>query len=208
MTARPTLTPNSSGWRAAFADAFDFRGMESIKRVLVLGWLCVETFGAFQERVQWVPRGRVFGARGRLLVPGLAQDDTGARALPFDGAFETLELFGAGVTAGLAAQCPAFLGIGLFQDDAGSLGRLYDLGPGDRQPAAIRRMRDGFLLHGDVDDDSLELGRADGLGDYRRVDRGFGQGFDAGFSYCGAKASDLGGIARELRRVVLPYDVF
>jgi hypothetical protein len=59
----------------------------------------------------------------------------------------------------LAVQGPAFFGKGLFQDDAGLFGRLYDPGPRDRQPSAIDRMRDGFLLYRGIHNDSLKFAR-------------------------------------------------
>jgi hypothetical protein len=58
-------------------------------------------------------------------------------------------------------------------------------------------------LHGAIDDDPLELARAHGLGLYGGVDGRLEQFFDTRFADGGAKAADLGGIARQLRGVVV-----
>lgn len=77
----------------------------------------------------------------------------------------------------------------------------------------IHGMGDGLLLHGAVDDDPFEFaGAYRFLGDggvYRCLE----QFLDAGFAYCFAKASDLGGVTGEpgfvvgLATEVLPDDV-
>jgi hypothetical protein len=100
-----------------------------------------------------------------------------------------------GIAAGFATQFPAFLDEGLLERDPGELGGLHDLAPGDLQEPAIDRVGDGFLLDGAVDDDPFELGGAYRFGRYRRVNGGFEQFFNTGFTDGGAKPSDLGGIA-------------
>jgi hypothetical protein len=86
-----------------FADAFDFRGMQGIELVLVFRLLSADAFGAFQQRRQASEGGRRFRrGRGKLALD-LAQDDSQDRALPFDGAPQSLELLGMGIAARLAA---------------------------------------------------------------------------------------------------------
>ena len=133
--------------------------------------------------------------------------------MPFDGAPQAPELLGMGVAACLAAQFFPLFDEGLLERDPGELGGLHYLAPGDLQEPAIDRVGDGFLLDGAVNDDPFELGGAYRFGRYRRVNGGFEQFFDTGFADRGAKPSDLGGIAGQLRFVVglaaevLPYDV-
>lgn len=64
-------------------------------------------------------------------------------------------------------------------------------------------MGDGLLLHGRIHDDPLELAWAHGLGLDGGVDGRLEQLFDTGFADGGTKATDLGGIARQLRGVVV-----
>ena len=62
------------------------------------------------------------------------------RALAFDGPVQPLELFGVRVAAGLAPKGLAFLGIGLFQCYACSLGCVHHLVAGDLQQPAVHRV--------------------------------------------------------------------
>lgn len=55
-----------------------------------------------------------------------------------------------------------------------------------------------------MDDDPLELGRPHGLALHLRVAGCLEQFFHPGFADDGAKATNLAGIARECRRVVVP----
>ena len=74
-------------------------------------------------------------------------------------------------------------------------------------------MGNGLLPHSRVDNDALEFFHTDCLGLHCCIDGCIEQFFDAGFAHGGAEAANLGGIARQFRRVVLladeilPYDV-
>src|SRR5512133_246001 len=197
----------------AFTDTLDFRGMQGIKLVLVFPLLGADTFSPIEQRVQAAERGDAqTGCYGQL-APDFAQDNAKDGALPCDRTAQELELFGMGIAASFAAQRLAFLAKGLLQGDTGTPGCLHDLGAGNVKQAAVHRVGNGFLLHGRVDDDALEFCRTNCFGLHRRVDGCLKQFFNAGFTNGGAKATKLGGIARQFRRVVvltaevLPYDV-
>ena len=168
-----------------------------------MGLLRADAFGAFEQCVQTGDGRGAVAADGRQLAPDFAQDDAEDGALPFDGTPQAKELPGVRRAAGLAAQFPTFLDEGLFQSEAHLLGTLHDLGPGDLQQAAVDRRRARLFLHGRIHDDPLELGWAHGLGLDGGVDGRLEQFFDAGFADGGTKATDLGGIARQLRGVVV-----
>jgi hypothetical protein len=91
--------------------------------------------------------------------------------------------------------------------------RSHDFGACNLQQAAIDRVSDGFLLHGGIDDDPLELRRAHRPGFYRRVEGGLEKFLDAGFADGCTKSANLGYIAGKSRRVVflttkvLPHDI-
>jgi len=187
----------------SLADALDFRGMQGVELVLVLGLLGAERLGAFEQRVQARGRAGRFRARCRQLAPDFPQDDTQDRALPFDGTLEALERLGMSVAAGLAPQGLAFPGKGLLGGDADELGGLDDFAPGNFQQPAVHRRGDGLLLHGGVDDDPLEFRRTHRLRLHGGVDGGLQEFFDAGFADGGPEASDLSGIAGQPRLVVL-----
>lgn len=87
-----------------FPDALDFRGMSGIDLVLVFRLLRADALSTFQQNRQASEGGRRFRrGRGELTVD-LAQGDSQVRALPFDGAPQSLELLGMGIAARLAAQ--------------------------------------------------------------------------------------------------------
>ena len=75
--------------------------------------------------------------------------------LPYAHDTATVKLFGMGVTACFAAQCFAFLDVGLLQRDADPFGCMNDFVACDLQQAAVHRISDSFLLYGSVDYDVL-----------------------------------------------------
>jgi len=69
-------------------------------------------------------------------------------------------------------------------------------------------MRDRFFLYRRIDDDTFEFGRFDRFRLHSSVNRGLQQLFNTGFTNGSAKATDLRGIARQLRCVVrLPAEI-
>ena len=129
------------------------------------------------------------GSRGTHL--GAHQTDQNAEdgSLPLQGAFESLELF-----ARLEAQHLAFLGEGLPQRNPTALGCFHDLVACDLQQSGIDRVGDGFLLHGGVDDDALELGGLDRFRRHRCINSGFEDDLHAELTNDGFEAPDLGGV--------------
>ena len=116
--------------------------------------------------------------------------------MPFHRLLQSVELLGVSIATRFPAQFLAFLDKGLLQGNPSVLGGLDDLGPSDLQKSAIDGMGDRFLLDGAIDNDPFEVGGADRLDRYRGVDGGFEEFFDPGFADGGAKASDLGRVAR------------
>ena len=126
-----------------------------------------------------------------------AQDDAQEGALAFDGFLHPFELFGMGVSARFSAQRFALFGVALLEYDAGTFGGMDDLVPCNLQQATVHGVSDGFLLDGGVDDDAFEFGGFDGVDLHCRLDGEFEQLLQAVFAEGTAKASNLGGIARD-----------
>lgn len=189
--------------RFALADAFNFRGMQGIELVLVFPLLRTNSLGTLNQGVQPMHQDRRFAACRRQFPADFPQHNAEDGALAFDSAPQAPELFGVRIAASLPPQFMAFLGIGLLQGNAACLGGLHDFGTGNFEQTAVDRMGNGFLLHRGVNNDALKFCRFDRLAFHRRVDGGFQEFFYAGFTNGSAKASDLGGVAGLLGRVVL-----
>jgi len=119
-------------------------------------------------------------------------------ALALDGAAHALELARVGIAPGLAAQLLAFLGKGLLQVDAGTLGCFDQLDPGCLQQAAVGGVRNRLVLHRAVHDHAGQLLRLDQLDLKRHVDRLCQKFFHAFFAEQLAELDQGGGVAGTL----------
>ena len=153
--------------------------------------------------MRWRAAGGHLGLIGLQPALHFAHHHPQDRALALDGLAQALELLGVGIAAGLAPQRLAFLGVGLLQAQARSLGRTHHLVARDLQQPAVHRVGDGLGLHGAVDDHALQIGRAHGLDVNGAVDGGLEQLLDALLAQQAAEAADLRGVAGQARLVVV-----
>jgi len=118
----------------ALADALDFRRMQGVELVLVLGPLGVDAPGPFEPQ-----GGDLLHAVGKLRQTAfqVTHDPAQDRPLALEHSAQAPVLFGVGVATGPPLEAAAFLLEGLAQHHARPFGDQHQLAPGDVEQTAV-----------------------------------------------------------------------
>ena len=123
----------------ALADALNFRCMQGVQLVFVLGLLLADALGTLKQRVQMGDCIRGFAGCACQFAFDFAQHNAEDGALALDGAAQSLELLGVGIAAGFAAQLLAFFYESLFQgNECRRASRLAPPWPGQSPASGYR----------------------------------------------------------------------